>query len=145
MCGVSSHSGQGQWVVFLEWLILGNQGPLCLGSQAASGCEDSAFTVGSVPSTARGAVPVPGLHSASSALPAAELTEAHFGGGGLLQKTSQQPGQDEERPRSRKELIEELIAKSKQEKVRWSHPGFGAAVTTHAERFWGSFPRRICS
>lgn len=29
------------------------------------------------------------------------------------------PGEDGERPRSRKELIEELIAKSKQEKVRW--------------------------
>ncbi|KAM5339456.1 nucleolar protein 14 isoform 2-T2 [Glossophaga mutica] len=45
----------------------------------------------------------------------AELTAAHFGGGGL-QQTSQQPGQEGERPRSRKELIEELIAKSKQEK-----------------------------
>ncbi|XP_028359609.1 nucleolar protein 14 [Phyllostomus discolor] len=45
----------------------------------------------------------------------AELTAAHFGGGGP-QRTSQQPGQEGERPRSRKELIEELITKSKQEK-----------------------------
>ncbi|XP_036982747.2 nucleolar protein 14 [Artibeus jamaicensis] len=45
----------------------------------------------------------------------AELTAAHFGGGGL-RKTSQQPDQEGERPRSRKELIEELITKSKQEK-----------------------------
>lgn len=50
----------------------------------------------------------------------AELTAAHFGGGGglLHKKTLQQQGEDEEKPRSRKELIEELIAKSKQEKVR---------------------------
>ncbi|XP_038389128.1 nucleolar protein 14 [Canis lupus familiaris] len=48
----------------------------------------------------------------------AELTAAHFGGGGglLHKKTLQQQGEDEEKPRSRKELIEELIAKSKQEK-----------------------------
>ncbi|EPY80843.1 nucleolar protein 14 [Camelus ferus] len=50
----------------------------------------------------------------------AELTAAHFGGGdGLLyKKTSQQQGEEGEKPKSRKELIEELIAKSKQEKVR---------------------------
>uniref|UniRef100_A0A8C5K3D9 NOP14 nucleolar protein n=1 Tax=Jaculus jaculus TaxID=51337 RepID=A0A8C5K3D9_JACJA len=47
----------------------------------------------------------------------AELTAAHFGGGdGLLHKTSQLEGEDRDRPKSRKELIEELIAKSKQEK-----------------------------
>ncbi|XP_032348784.1 nucleolar protein 14 [Camelus ferus] len=48
----------------------------------------------------------------------AELTAAHFGGGdGLLyKKTSQQQGEEGEKPKSRKELIEELIAKSKQEK-----------------------------
>nr|XP_009910711.1 PREDICTED: nucleolar protein 14 isoform X3 [Haliaeetus albicilla] len=49
----------------------------------------------------------------------AELTAAHFGGGGglLRKKTSsgQQDG-EEEKPKSRKELIEEMIAKSKQEK-----------------------------
>ncbi|KAM9295528.1 nucleolar protein 14 isoform 2-T2 [Morus bassanus] len=49
----------------------------------------------------------------------AELTAAHFGGGGglLRKKTSSgQQDEEEEKPKSRKELIEEMIAKSKQEK-----------------------------
>ncbi|XP_075004725.1 nucleolar protein 14 isoform X2 [Calonectris borealis] len=49
----------------------------------------------------------------------AELTAAHFGGGGgLLRKkaSSAQQDEEEEKPKSRKELIEEMIAKSKQEK-----------------------------
>ncbi|XP_029805228.1 nucleolar protein 14 [Suricata suricatta] len=48
----------------------------------------------------------------------AELTATHFGGGGMLlhKRTAQQQGEEGERPRSRKDLIEELIAKSKQEK-----------------------------
>ncbi|KAL4686257.1 hypothetical protein H8957_005262 [Semnopithecus entellus] len=47
----------------------------------------------------------------------AELTAAHFGGGGgLLHKKTQQEGEEQGKPKSRKELIEELIAKSKQEK-----------------------------
>ncbi|XP_022362070.1 nucleolar protein 14 [Enhydra lutris kenyoni] len=48
----------------------------------------------------------------------AELTAAHFGGGGglLHKKTPQQQGEEGGKPRSRRELIEELIAKSKQEK-----------------------------
>ncbi|XP_007496879.1 nucleolar protein 14 [Monodelphis domestica] len=47
----------------------------------------------------------------------AELTASHFGGGGgLLRKKTSEPGEEEEKPKSRKELIEELIAKSKQEK-----------------------------
>ncbi|XP_058921979.1 nucleolar protein 14 [Kogia breviceps] len=48
----------------------------------------------------------------------AELTAAHFGGGGglLHGKASQQQGEEGEQPKSRQELIEELIAKSKQEK-----------------------------
>ncbi|XP_048159883.1 nucleolar protein 14 [Corvus hawaiiensis] len=49
----------------------------------------------------------------------AELTAAHFGGGGgLLRKkvSSEQQEEEEEKPQSRKELIEEMIAKSKQEK-----------------------------
>ncbi|NXY20421.1 NOP14 protein, partial [Atrichornis clamosus] len=49
----------------------------------------------------------------------AELTAAHFGGGGgLLRKkvSSEQQGEEEEKSKSRKELIEEMIAKSKQEK-----------------------------
>ncbi|KAM6150778.1 nucleolar protein 14 isoform 2-T2 [Erethizon dorsatum] len=46
----------------------------------------------------------------------AELTAAHFGGGsGLLEKKTA-PQEEGDRPKSRKELIEELIAKSKQEK-----------------------------
>lgn len=43
----------------------------------------------------------------------AELTASHFGGG----NASQKEGEDGDKPKSRKELIEELIAKSKQEKV----------------------------
>ncbi|XP_037242001.1 nucleolar protein 14 [Falco rusticolus] len=49
----------------------------------------------------------------------AELTAAHFGGGGgLLRKkaSSGQQDEEEEKPKSRKELIEEMITKSKQEK-----------------------------
>uniref|UniRef100_A0A452J5B9 Uncharacterized protein n=1 Tax=Gopherus agassizii TaxID=38772 RepID=A0A452J5B9_9SAUR len=50
----------------------------------------------------------------------AELTAAHFGGGGgLLRRkalTGEQDEEEEEKPKSRKELIEELIAKSKQGK-----------------------------
>ncbi|NWR62447.1 NOP14 protein, partial [Bucorvus abyssinicus] len=49
----------------------------------------------------------------------AELTAAHFGGGGgLLRKKASSGQQDEveEKPKSRRELIEEMIAKSKQEK-----------------------------
>lgn len=48
----------------------------------------------------------------------AELTAAHFGGGGLLRKKDPS-GEREDvsgKPKSRKELIEELIAKSKQDK-----------------------------
>ncbi|MEE6462634.1 hypothetical protein FKM82_001660 [Ascaphus truei] len=48
----------------------------------------------------------------------AELTAAHFGGGGgLLRRKAPSELKDElEKPKSRKELIEDLIAKSKQEK-----------------------------
>lgn len=50
----------------------------------------------------------------------ADLTASHFGGGGgLLRKKAL--GEEEEggqRAKSRQELIEELIQKSKQEKVR---------------------------
>ncbi|XP_039087987.1 nucleolar protein 14 [Hyaena hyaena] len=48
----------------------------------------------------------------------AELTATHFGGGGVLlhEKTAQQQGEEGGIPRSRRELIEELIAQSKQEK-----------------------------
>ncbi|XP_051056367.1 nucleolar protein 14 isoform X2 [Phodopus roborovskii] len=45
----------------------------------------------------------------------AELTASHFGGG-VHKNTSQKEGEDGDKPKSRKELIEELIAKSKQEK-----------------------------
>ncbi|CAO2640223.1 Nucleolar protein 14 [Lemmus lemmus] len=44
----------------------------------------------------------------------AELTASHFGGG--VHKSAPQEGEDGDKPKSRKELIEELIAKSKQEK-----------------------------
>ncbi|XP_024429557.1 nucleolar protein 14 [Desmodus rotundus] len=67
----------------------------------------------------------------------AELTAAHFGGGGL-QKTSKQPGQEGERPRSRKELIEELITKSKQEKrERQAQREDALELTEKLDRDWG--------
>ncbi len=51
----------------------------------------------------------------------AELTASHFGGGGgglLRKKTSgEQEEEGSQRAKSRQELIEELIQKSKQEKV----------------------------
>lgn len=50
----------------------------------------------------------------------AELTATHFGGGGglLRKKTSgEQEEEGNQRAKSRQELIEELIQKSKQEKV----------------------------
>ncbi|XP_070228890.1 nucleolar protein 14 isoform X1 [Bos mutus] len=48
----------------------------------------------------------------------AELTATHFGGGSgpVPGKATQQPSGGEEPPKSRRELIEELIARSKQEK-----------------------------
>ncbi|TNN83255.1 Nucleolar protein 14 [Liparis tanakae] len=47
----------------------------------------------------------------------AELTASHFGGGGLLRKrTPGEDGEERHRAKSRQELIEELIQKSKQEK-----------------------------
>lgn len=56
-----------------------------------------------------------------SAFHLAELTAAHFGGGGGLLKKKTSGDQPEEegsqRAKSRQELIEELIQKSKQEKV----------------------------
>lgn len=68
----------------------------------------------------------------------AELTAAHFGGGGLLhKKTSNQPGQEGERPRSRKELIEELISKSKQEKrERQAQREDALELTEKLDRDW---------
>ncbi|XP_075713487.1 nucleolar protein 14 [Rhinoderma darwinii] len=48
----------------------------------------------------------------------AELTAAHFGGGGLLRRkaATEQKEEEPEKPKTRKELIEELIVKSKMEK-----------------------------
>ncbi|CAI5783569.1 Uncharacterized protein PODLI_1B029128 [Podarcis lilfordi] len=48
----------------------------------------------------------------------AELTAAHFGGGGLLCKKAitGKESEEDKKPKSRKELIEEMIAKSKLEK-----------------------------
>lgn len=50
----------------------------------------------------------------------AELTASHFGGGGglLRKKASGEEEEGGQRAKSRQELIEELIQKSKQEKVR---------------------------
>lgn len=57
----------------------------------------------------------------------AELTASHFGGGGgLLRKKTSGDEQEEDgsqRARSRQELIEELILKSKQEKVSTNRAG----------------------
>ncbi|CAK6433343.1 unnamed protein product [Pipistrellus nathusii] len=68
----------------------------------------------------------------------AELTAAHFGGGEQPHKrASQQPGPEAERPRSRKELIEELIAKSKQEKrERQAQREDALELTEKLDRDW---------
>lgn len=63
------------------------------------------------------------VHKSDAALShLAELTASHFGGGGggLLKKKASGDQQEEDgspRAKSRQELIEELIQKSKQEKV----------------------------
>lgn len=57
----------------------------------------------------------PGLHNIFCCLFPAELTASHFGGG--VHRNTSQEGEDGDKPKTRKELIEELIAKSKQEKV----------------------------
>ncbi|XP_045429957.1 nucleolar protein 14 isoform X2 [Pipistrellus kuhlii] len=68
----------------------------------------------------------------------AELTAAHFGGGEQPHKrTAQQLGPEAERPRSRKELIEELIAKSKQEKrERQAQREDALELTEKLDRDW---------
>uniref|UniRef100_A0A8B9BMP1 NOP14 nucleolar protein n=1 Tax=Anser brachyrhynchus TaxID=132585 RepID=A0A8B9BMP1_9AVES len=69
----------------------------------------------------------------------AELTAAHFGGGGGLLRKKASSGQEdeEEKPKSRKELIEELIAKSKQEKqVRQSQRESALELTEKLDNDW---------
>lgn len=69
----------------------------------------------------------------------AELTAAHFGGGGglLHKKASSGQEDEEEKPKSRKELIEELIAKSKQEKqVRQSQRESALELTEKLDNDW---------
>lgn len=68
----------------------------------------------------------------------AELTAAHFGGGALpREKPAQQPGPEAARPRSHKELIEELIAKSKQEKrERQAQREDALELTEKLDRDW---------
>ncbi|NWU94782.1 NOP14 protein, partial [Upupa epops] len=67
----------------------------------------------------------------------AELTAAHFGG--LLRKKASSGQQDEaeEKPKSRKELIEEMIAKSKQEKQeRQSRRESALELTEKLDKDW---------
>ncbi|OCT99271.1 nucleolar protein 14 isoform X2 [Xenopus laevis] len=70
----------------------------------------------------------------------AELTASHFGGGGgLLRKKTQSDQKDEEaeKPKSRKELIEELIVKSKQEKrERQSQKEKSVELTEKLDNDW---------
>ncbi|XP_009908384.1 nucleolar protein 14 [Dryobates pubescens] len=70
----------------------------------------------------------------------AELTAAHFGGGGgLLRKKASSGQQDaeEEKPKSRKQLIEEMIAKSKQEKQeRQSRRESALELTEKLDKDW---------
>lgn len=60
----------------------------------------------------------------------AEFTASHFGGGGglLRKKNAEEEGGGDGKPRSRQELIEELIIKSKQEKV--GRVSLGSEVTS---------------
>lgn len=69
----------------------------------------------------------------------AELTAAHFGGGGrpLPQRSSQLQGEEAEQPKSRRELIEELIARSKQEKrERQARREDALELTEKLDRDW---------
>ncbi|NWV62404.1 NOP14 protein, partial [Malurus elegans] len=70
----------------------------------------------------------------------AELTAAHFGGGGgLLRKkvSSEQPDEEEDKPKSRKELLEEMIARSKQEKQeRQSRRESALELTEKLDKDW---------
>ncbi|KAM5193116.1 nucleolar protein 14 [Mantella aurantiaca] len=71
----------------------------------------------------------------------AALTASHFGGGGLLRKKapSEQKEEESEKPKTRKELIEELIAKSKSEKrERQSQREKAMVLTEKLDSDWKS-------
>lgn len=76
--------------------------------------------------------------SEEKGLLSAELTAAHFGGGGgLLRKKN--AGDEDDKPRSRQELIEELIIKSKQEKrERQTQKEEAQVLTEKLDQEWKS-------
>ncbi|XP_067231843.1 nucleolar protein 14 isoform X2 [Chanodichthys erythropterus] len=78
--------------------------------------------------------------SEEKGLLSAELTATHFGGGGgLLRKKSAGDEGDEHRPKSRQELIEELIVKSKQEKrERQTQKEEAQVLTEKLDQEWKS-------
>ncbi|KAM8940419.1 nucleolar protein 14 [Pelodytes ibericus] len=78
----------------------------------------------------------------------AELTAAHFGGGGgLLRKKapSEQKDEEMEKPKTRRELIEELIAKSKLEKrERQSQKEKALELTEKLDSDWKAIHGLLC-
>ncbi|XP_051734258.1 nucleolar protein 14 [Ctenopharyngodon idella] len=78
--------------------------------------------------------------SEEKGLLSAELTATHFGGGGgLLRKKSAGDEGDEHKPKSRQELIEELIVKSKQEKhERQTQKEEAQVLTEKLDQEWKS-------
>uniref|UniRef100_A0A4W4DNK1 NOP14 nucleolar protein homolog (yeast) n=1 Tax=Electrophorus electricus TaxID=8005 RepID=A0A4W4DNK1_ELEEL len=84
--------------------------------------------------------------SEEKGLLSAELTAAHFGGGGLLRKKPSEDDDDgkegREKPKTRQELIEELILKSKQEKrERQAQKEEAQELTEKLDQEWRSIQR----
>lgn len=78
--------------------------------------------------------------SEEKGLLSAELTATHFGGGGgLLRKKSAGDEDEDHKPKSRQELIEELIIKSKQEKrERQTQKEEAQVLTEKLDQEWKS-------
>nr|XP_023649092.1 nucleolar protein 14 [Paramormyrops kingsleyae]XP_023649093.1 nucleolar protein 14 [Paramormyrops kingsleyae]XP_023649094.1 nucleolar protein 14 [Paramormyrops kingsleyae] len=93
--------------------------------------------------------------SEDKGLLSAEFTASHFGGGGglLRKKNAEEEGDGDGKPRSRQELIEELIIKSKQEKhERQTQKEEARVLTEKLDQDWKSIqslmarnaPKSVC-
>ena len=47
------------------------------------------------------------------------MSEAHFGGGIFTKKSNSAEDSEEKRPKTKKEIMDEIILKSKKAKVKW--------------------------